>query len=154
MFLGCAFPNWMVRFILRLLSNQPMHSWGTTLRKIVVVNVPSAVRDAQFDFLKNFRVTTYAGDTGQFVNELSSQWNKRNPSAEKNKMVFLSYTVKNKDAVENLKKAIEGINNVSCWYDNREIVAGDNFKTEIAKNIKSADLFIPLISEFQNIFQN
>ncbi|HSN09145.1 MAG TPA: toll/interleukin-1 receptor domain-containing protein, partial [Hanamia sp.] len=36
---------------------------------------------------------------------------------------------------------------VTCWYDNREIVAGDNFKTEIAKNIKSADLFIPLISE-------
>ena len=147
LFLGCAFPNWMVRFILRLLSNQPMHSWGTTLRKIVVVNDPSPVRDAQFDFLKNYRVSTYAGDTEQFVNELSSQWRKKNPSAEKNKKVFLSYTVKDKDAVENLKKALEEISNVSCWYDNREIIAGDNFKTEIAKNIKSADLFIPLISE-------
>lgn len=147
LFLGCAFPNWMVRFILRLLSNQPMHSWGRTLRKIVVVNDPSSVRDAQFDFLKNYRVTTYEGDTGQFVNELSSQWEKRNPTAVKNKVVFLSYTVKDKDAVENLKKAIDGIGDVSCWYDNREIIAGDDFKTEIAKSIKSADLFIPLISE-------
>jgi hypothetical protein len=41
---------------------------------------------------------------------------------------------------------LEGIENVSCWYDNREIQPGDDFKTEIAKNIKSADLFIPLIS--------
>ena len=147
LFLGCAFPNWMVRFVLRLLSNQPMHSWGRTLRKIVVVNDPSSVRDAQFDFLKNYRVTTYEGDTSQFVNELSNQWEKRNPTQEKKKSIFLSYTVADKEAVENLKKAIEGINNVSCWYDNREIVAGDNFKTEIAKNIKSADLFIPLISE-------
>lgn len=147
LFLGCSFPDWMVRFILRLLSNQPMHSWGTTLRKIVVVNDPSPVRDAQFNFLKNYKVVTYEGDTNQFVNELSSQWKKRNPTQEKKKMVFLSYTVADKDAVENLKKAIEGISNVTCWYDNREIVAGDNFKTEIAKNIKSADLFIPLISE-------
>ena len=61
-------------------------------------------------------------------------------------MIFLSYTVKDKQAVETLKQAIESIGNVSCWYDNREISAGDDFKTEIAKNIKSADLFIPLIS--------
>ena len=45
-----------------------------------------------------------------------------------------------------MKKSLEGIQNVSCWYDNREIQPGDDFKTEIAKNIKSADLFIPLIS--------
>ena len=72
-------------------------------------------------------------------------WKQKNPH-QKNKMVFLSYTIKDKEAVENLKKAIETINNVTCWYDNREIVPGDDFKTEIAKNIKSADLFIPLIS--------
>lgn len=145
LFLGCSFPDWMVRFILRLLSNEPMHDWGTK-RTIVVVNDPTDLRKMQFDFLKNYDVTTYDGNTNDFVSELSRQWKQKNPLAVKNKMVFLSYTVKDKDAVENLKKAIEGINNVTCWYDNREIVAGDDFKTEIAKNIKSADLFIPLIS--------
>ena len=146
LFLGCAFPNWMVRFILRLLSNEPMHEWGSK-RTIVVVNDPSDLRNAQFDFLKNYDVSTFIGSTDDFVNELSKQWNQKNPLTVKSKMVFLSYTVADKDAVENLKKAIEGIKNVTCWYDNRQIVAGDNFKTEIAKNIKSADLFIPLISE-------
>jgi hypothetical protein len=145
LFLGCTFPDWMVRFILRLLSNEPMHDWGTK-RTVIVVNDPSDTRNKQFDFLKNYDVVFFEGSVNQFIQELSHQWKQKNPSAVKNKMVFLSYTVKDKDAVENLKKAIEGINNVTCWYDNREIIAGDNFKTEIAKNIKSADLFIPLIS--------
>ena len=145
LFLGCDFPDWMVRFILRLLSNEPMHDWGSK-RTIVVVNDMSDARKKQYEFLKNYDVVTYDGNTKDFVEELSSRWKQKNPSSVKNKMIFLSYTVKDKDAVENLKKAIEGINNVTCWYDNREIVPGDDFKTEIAKNIKSADLFIPLIS--------
>jgi hypothetical protein len=145
LFLGCDFPDWMVRFILRLLSNEPMHDWGSK-RTIIVVNDMSDVRKKQYEFLKNYDMVTYDGNTKDFVEELSSRWKQKNPSSVKNKMIFLSYTVKDKDAVENLKKAIEGINNVTCWYDNREIVPGDDFKTEIAKNIKSADLFIPLIS--------
>ncbi len=148
LFLGCSFPNWMVRFILRLLSNQQMHSWGTTMRRIVLVNDPSSLRDTQFDFLKNYKVVTYDGGTDQFVNELSDQWKKRNPSKVKNKIVFLSYTVSDKEAVENLKKAIDGISkDVTCWYDMREISVGDDFETKIAISIREADLFIPLISE-------
>ncbi|KAA9041261.1 toll/interleukin-1 receptor domain-containing protein [Ginsengibacter hankyongi] len=145
LFLGCAFPDWMVRFILRLLSNEPMHDWGSK-RTIIVVNDMSDVKKKQYEFLKNYDVVTYEGNTKDFVEELTTRWKQKNPASVKNKMVFLSYTVKDKEAVENLKKAIEGISNVTCWYDNREIVPGDDFKTEIAKNIKSADLFIPLIS--------
>lgn len=145
LFLGCDFPDWMVRFVLRLLSNEPMHDWGTK-RTIMVINDHAGLRNIQYSYLKNYDVVTYDGNTNDFVQELSKQWKQKNPSAVKNKMIFLSYTVKDKDAVENMKKAIEGINNVTCWYDNREIVPGDDFKTEIAKNIKSADLFIPLIS--------
>ncbi len=145
LFLGCAFPEWVVRFILRLLSNEPMHDWGTK-RTIIVVNDMSDARKKQYEFLKNYDVVTYPGNTQDFVNELAQQWKQKNPLTIKNKMIFLSYTIKDKDAVENLKAAMEKINNVTCWYDNREIAPGDDFKTEIAKNIKSADLFIPLIS--------
>jgi hypothetical protein len=145
LFIGCSFPDWMVRFCLRLLSNEAMRDWGSK-RTIVVVNDISDLRKMQNEFLKNYDVVTYEGNTGDFVRELSRQWKQKNPSAVKNKMIFLSYTTKDKEAVENLKKAMEGISNVTCWYDNREITPGDHFKTEIAKNIKSADLFIPLIS--------
>lgn len=145
LFIGCAFPDWMIRFVLRLLSNEPMHDWGSK-RTIIVVNDSSDLRERQYEFLRNYDVVTYEGNTSDFVQELSSQWKLKNPSATKNKKIFLSYTTKDREAVETLKKALEGISNVTCWYDNREITPGDDFKTEIAKNIKSADLFIPLIS--------
>lgn len=145
LFLGCDFPDWMVRFILRLLTNEPMHDWGSK-RTIMVVNDHFGLRNNQYDYLKNYDVVTYGGNTNDFVQELSRQWKQKNPLAIKNKMIFLSYTVKDKEAVENLKQAIESLQNVTCWYDNREIAPGDDFKIEIAKNIKSADLFIPLIS--------
>ncbi len=145
LFLGCNFPDWMVRFILRLLSNEPFTEWGNK-RSIIVVNDPSEIRKEQFAFLKNYDVTTFDGNTEDFIRELTERWKKRSPQSVKSKMIFLSYTVKDKDSVENLKTAIERLGNVTCWYDKREISAGDDFKTEIAKNIKSADLFIPLIS--------
>ncbi|TAL47665.1 MAG: hypothetical protein EPN92_04590, partial [Chitinophagaceae bacterium] len=49
LFLGCSYPEWMMRFALRLLSNQPMHQWGTDNRIIIVVNDKSAYRDQQYE---------------------------------------------------------------------------------------------------------
>jgi len=143
--MGCSFPDWMSRFALRLLSNEPMHDWGTK-RTIILVNDDSDFREKQYDALKNYDIVTYEGNTNDFVKELSRQWKQKNPGTNKKKNIFLSYTVKDRDAVETLKRTIEDIGNVSCWYDKREIAAGDDFKREIAKGIKSADLFIPLIS--------
>ncbi|MGE5106547.1 MAG: toll/interleukin-1 receptor domain-containing protein [Sphingobacteriales bacterium] len=145
LFVGCAFPDWMTRFVLRLLSNEPLHDWGTK-RTIIIVNDNSDFRQKQNEVLKNYDVVTYDGSTDDFVNELSRQWKQKNPNSTKTKSIFLSYTVKDKEAVEALKRNIESIGNITCWYDNRELMPGDDFKTEIAKNIKSADLFIPLIS--------
>ena len=145
LFIGCSFPDLMDRFVLRLLSNEPMRDWGTK-RIIILVNDQSEFRETQNNALKNYDVVTYDGSTDEFVKELSNQWQQKNPNSAKKKSIFLSYTTKDKDAVETLKRTIEDIGSVTCWYDKREIVAGDDFKREIAKSIKSADLFIPLIS--------
>lgn len=145
LFMGCAFPDWMVRFILRILSNEPMHVWGDN-RKIIIVNDQSDISQGQYNFLKNYDVVSYEGNTNDFVNELSAKWLQQNPKKEKSKIIFLSYSRKDKDAVETLKTSLESINNVTCWYDKEEIKVGDDFKTDIILNIKKADLFIPLLS--------
>jgi hypothetical protein len=145
LFLGCTFPDWMVRFALRLLSNEPIHEWGSK-RTIIVVNDPSDLRNEQNNFLKNYDVVTWEGSTADFIKELSSQWKKRHPTDGKNKSIFLSYTRADKDAVENLKKGIEQIGNITCWYDKRELEPGDDWREKIVVNIRKADLFMPLIS--------
>lgn len=142
LFIGCRFPNWMERFALRLLANQKMQDWGQR-RKIYVINDPGDKRKEEYDFLKNYRVITYEGSTAEFVHELSSQWEKKNP---KNKSIFLSYTRADVQAVENIKKAIEQIGNITCWFDKHELEPGDDWRAKIVVNIRKADLFIPLIS--------
>ena len=145
LFLGCTFPDWIVRFALRLISNEPLHEWGTK-RTIIVINDPSDLRKEQNEFLKYYDVITYEGTTGEFVNELSEQWKKRNPTTGKSKSIFLSYTRADLSAVESMKKGIEKIGNITCWYDKRELEPGDDWREKIVVNIRKADLFIPLIS--------
>ena len=145
LFLGCSFPDWMVRFALRLISNEPLHDWGSK-RSVIVVNDPSDLRNEQNNFLRNYDVITYEGSTSEFVNELSSQWKKRNPTDGRNRSIFLSYTRADMQAVENLKKGIEQIGNITCWYDKRELEPGDDWREKIVVNIRKADLFMPLIS--------
>ena len=146
LFLGCTFPDWMDRFAMRLLTNQPLHQWGS--RKIIVVNDPNDRRSEDYAFLKNYRgVVTYEGTVQEFVTELSSQWVKRNPEAVKKKSVFLSYTREDEQAVINLKNGIEESGKIICWYDKHDLKPGDNWEKSIAVELREADLFIPLISK-------
>lgn len=144
--LGCSFPEWMARFALRLLTNEPMQEWGSK-RTIIIVNDKTEFRDKQFEILRNYDVVTYEGNTGEFIKELAAQWKQRNPNSAKPKTVFLSYTRADTEAVENIKRAIESIGNISCWFDKRELKPGDDWREKIVVNIRSADLFIPLLSD-------
>lgn len=143
LFIGCDFPDWMSRFVIRLLSNEPLHQWGDSNRKVYFINNDNQFQSQPLDFLRNYELTTYNGTTSEFVQELGSQWQRKNG---KSKMVFLSYSRKDKDSVESLKTSLETIPNLSCWYDKDDITAGDDFKEDIIVNIKKADLFIPLLS--------
>jgi len=145
LFIGCSFPDWMVRFALRLLSSEPMHEWGSK-RTIIIVNDPTQQRTDLNEFLKNYDVVTYEGGTAAFVNELHTQWKKRNPNAGPGKSIFLSYTRADTAAVESMKQGIEQLGNITCWYDKRELEPGDDWREKIVVNIRKADLFMPLIS--------
>lgn len=146
LFVGCSFPDWMVRFILRLLSNQPLHEWGSDKRQIIIINDDNEFREKQNEFLKNLDIVTFQGSTSDFVTEMSKRWSEKNPNKIRRKKIFLSYTSADRAAVENLKKAIEEKSDLTCWYDQRELAPGNEFDTLIAQSIRDAVLFIPLIS--------
>lgn len=148
LFIGCSFPEWMVRFILRLLSNQPLRQWGdeNSNRQIIIINDDNEFHSKQNEFLRNLKVVTFQGNTSDFVTEMSKRWSEKNPNKIRRKKIFLSYTSDDREAVETLKKAIEENSDLSCWYDQREIPPGNPFDTAIAKSIRESILFIPLIS--------
>ena len=142
LFIGCTYPDWQVRFILRLLSTQSFGDWGKE-RKMIIVNDKTEMRDAQFNFLKNYRVITYEQNTNDFIKELATRWIKANPFEKK---IFLSYTSADKTAVENVKRSLEVIENVTFFYDKDGIYVGDSYDKVISENIEKVDLFITLIS--------
>ncbi len=148
LFVGCSFPEWMVRFILRLLSNQPLHEWGSdnSKRQIIIINDDNEFHTKENEFLKNLDVVTFQGTTSDFVTEMSKRWSEKNPNKIRRKKIFLSYTSADRTAVENLKKAIEENSDLTCWYDQRELAPGNEFDTLIAQSIRDSILFIPLIS--------
>ena len=145
LFLGCAYPEWMIRVVLRLLTNQAMNEWGTgkPRRKIYVINDRSEFAEEQNKVLKNYNVVSFEGGTSAFISELLKQWKKR---FEKPKSIFLSYTRSDKEAVENLKKGLEQVANIRCWYDKEDLEEAARWREEIIIEIDKADLFIPLIS--------
>jgi hypothetical protein len=145
LFIGCAYPDWLIRFALRLLSNEPMNLWGSR-RSVIVINDNTPYRQKLYDVLKNYEVITYEGHTADFVKELTRQWKERNPNSQKKKSIFLSYTRADVAAVENMKKEIEQLGNITCWYDNKELEPGDDWREKIVVNIRQADVFMPLLS--------
>jgi len=147
LFLGCSHPDWLIRFFLRMLSNERMNDWLNRRSQIIIVNDQSNDREKQYSFLNNYNAVTYEGNTHEFVQELMSKWRKKNPVMQKPKMIFLSYTQKDVTAAEKLKHALGTIHNVTCWYDKDKLFSGDNFELTIIDNIRKADLFIPLLSE-------
>lgn len=147
LFLGCTHPDWLIRFFMRVLSNERINDWMDRPSQIIAVNDPSDYRDKQYEFFRNYNVDTYSGNVSEFVEELTNQWRTLNPDRIKQKLIFLSYTQNDKIAVENLKNALATIKNVTCWYDKEKLHSGDNFELTIIDNIRKADLFIPLISQ-------
>jgi hypothetical protein len=147
LFIGCSYPEWLIRFLLRVLSNQRMNTWPGENRKIIVVNDESDYRKRQFDFLKNYNAETYDGNTSEFITELTEKW-AEHPFDGKPKMIFLSYAREDEQAVENLKanlkKAVKGID---FWFDKEKMFSGNNFENKITQNIRDADLFISFVSE-------
>ncbi|MDB5192719.1 MAG: toll/interleukin receptor protein [Segetibacter sp.] len=147
LFLGCSQPDWLIRFFLRVISNERMNDWVKRRNKIIVVNDASNHRQKQYEFFKNYNAKTYEGNTKEFIDELTDNWNLINPTTVKPKVIFLSYTHKDAAAVENVKQALMQVSNLTCWYDKERLRAGDNYEDDIIDNIRNADLFIPLISK-------
>jgi hypothetical protein len=149
---GCRFPNWLVRFLLRVTRRKRL--LHTTDRADFVVD-PSARENAELvQFLQTFRTQTEIFTTAPlaFVDELDRRWRayvqtKRGPLPEAMKpcAVFLSYAHEDREVAAQVASAIEA-NGPPVWFDRRELGAGDDWERKIMKNIEMSAMFVPLLS--------
>ncbi len=156
LFLGCDFPNWLERFLIRTLTNERLLIPRDT-SQFVADNQVRIDKSLRF-FLQHYYAQIFiAGHPTQFVEELHTRWQEKNPATDLSKSVptgnnvmepgtiFLSYASQDRETVRNMKESLEKAG-LDVWFDQGELLPGDVWDQEIQRNIRRCAVFIPFIS--------
>lgn len=140
LFFGCSYPDWFFRFLINVFKRDLDNS------HIYIVTNDNV--SANFtNYLRRNDIFVYDGHTS-FVEKLEeklrdSDWNLSIP--QQNADVYLSYTRKNLPFVEKLAAELTA-RGLKVWYDLTKL-SGEHHLTQIEESIKTAKVFVPILSE-------
>ena len=163
--IGCNFPDWLGRFLLRVtnverLSKKDTRTWI----------VEPAGADASLGlFLRTYATQTeVVADLAprEFVAELHRRWSAEQPAAaastrgpaavpdvRRGALFFVSYSRRtDRSRAETLVQALLGLGVAEneIWFDTQTIEPGQDFSERILDGIQSCRFFLPLLSEATN----
>jgi hypothetical protein len=171
LFIGCAFPDWLSRFVLRIAKSRQL-SLRRTEMELLVGSLANRDSDLVV-FLRHFspRTKIASCSPAEFVGELAARYTSRAagsaaargdlPSGAATRSsdaretgsagmspgaVFISYTHEDQAAARRLRDFLEEEAGVDVWLDTWRLEAGDDWGHKIRRNIKSCSYFMPLIS--------
>jgi len=153
LFIGCDFPDWFMRFIIRIMTNKRYSEYILT-HFIFSDEINKEKYKELKNFLKQFKIEInptemyQGGNVAAFVDELHRRWvdTVKNYPVYFEETVFLSYNHPDQEMVKTLKQLLKtkGIRNV--WFDIDDLEAGEH-KLKIEEEIRNCKVFIPLISK-------
>jgi hypothetical protein len=167
LFIGCTFPDWLSRFLLRIAKSRQL-SLRRTEMELFVGSLASSDRDLVL-FLRHFSPRTKIASCApaEFVGELAARYRERArlrdaaPGGRREQpadaaetaetgmeagAVFVSYTREDQEAARRLRKFLEEEVGIDVWVDSHRLEAGDDWDHKIRRNIKNCSYFMPLIS--------
>lgn len=152
LFIGCGFPDWLLRFTIRIISNQRFAD--KKIGKIIADN--RTFNDPKLSsFLRHFNtnIVPIPGpqfeDTFDFMHQLAQNWTDVRSDTVKERyegVVFLSYCNEDRDVLDSAQKALKS-RGVDVWYDMDRLESGANYNERIDDEIRNCTVFVPLISE-------
>jgi hypothetical protein len=159
--LGCGFPGWLARFLLRAAKGEQFVSQGA---RGLVADRTTRQDPGFVMFLERRQTAIYdQGDAVEFVAELHRRWKEKfgdkgptgtaeEPTVGTQQIpdftpdsVFLSYASEDRDLALQVKQAFDEMG-VDVWFDQSELRSGDDYRLSIEKNIEKCSYFVPLIS--------
>jgi hypothetical protein len=167
LFIGCAFPDWLSRFLLRITKSRQLSARRTEM-ELLVDSLTNNDRDLVL-FLRHFspRTKVASCSPAEFVGELGARYhNRARDRGETARVadvqrddqtepvnanmaagaVFISYTREDQAPARRLRDFLEDEVGADVWIDSRRLEAGDDWDHKIRRNIKNCSYFIPLIS--------
>jgi len=150
LFIGCDFPDWFMRFIIRIITNNRYSDLRSS--DYIVWDKVDKATDV-YKFLTRYKKNIYTpedctqGNVQRFIDELYERWIEayENFPIRYEGTVFLSYNIPDLELARQLKKLLlaEGIRSV--WFDKDDLGAGKH-KDLIKEEITKCKVFIPLLS--------
>jgi hypothetical protein len=150
LFIGCDFPDWLMRFVIRILSNRRIKD--ETFKDHIVISTKK-----ESGKLKNFLAQCekdvviineeQANNAEIFIHLLYNKWRdkkKEDKCTQYEGTVFLSYYHKDEKDAEALKNALE-TERINVWFDKEDLRAGEH-EDRIWEAIDKCKIFIPVIS--------
>jgi hypothetical protein len=161
LFLGCNFPDWLTRFILRTTKNSKLSSERGFSEYFVDETARAGA--PLVTFLSSFSRETQvlAEDPVAFVTEFASRWQERHANngtgsgtAEPNKMadtmppgsLFISYASEDRPAALRLAADLQAAG-LPVWLDRQQLDWGTDYTARIRTAIDQCGLFLPVLSQ-------
>jgi hypothetical protein len=154
---GNRFPDWLARFFMRMAKGRRLSAERESTE--FVADEMAQHEKPLVLYLQRFSKPTrmYEGESAaKFVAELSERYKKRlasfGPAIEPEPQdvmpdgaVFISYARGDHEAANRVREACEA-GGVEVWFDKQELEPGDAWEHTIRRYIRSASLFVPLLS--------
>lgn len=157
LFIGCGYDDWLFRFFIRILSNQPYEFFGknSDFKIFASDDFCNSKKDPFFDLLRFLRehkvVDCYPGKGEDFVHLLFEKLNKDNDNGDEIIQptdfpeIFISFEGKDRKAAQRLTDNLKE-DGMGVWLDEHEFKGGDNVDDKIIKAINKYPVFMPLVS--------
>jgi len=149
LFIGCDFPDWFMRFIIRILTNE---RYKLRIFSDYIVSEDSNKYPELHKFLEPFKknIITTGMDRGgivkAFIEDLHKIWSEsQNHPVRYEGSVFLSYNHPDQEKVKTLKQLLRAKGIRNAWFDIEDLASGEH-QVLIEEEIKKCKVFIPLIS--------
>lgn len=155
LFIGCGFNDWLFRFFIHIITEEPRQTLKyKPFPKFVVDNFDSKELGASnlWEFLDNCGVELFhASDCSDFVNELLTRIEKKDPNAivspsDFSADAFISFEGKDREIARLLAHNLDE-DGVNAWLDEEDIEPGGKVDEIIFKDINKCPAFIPLVSK-------
>lgn len=152
LFVGNNFPDWLLRFFIRIITNEAYVMCKTS--KIIAENYAHKNPNLSM-FLEHFRTQFLSltdvefDNPREFVNVLYANWltykEEKTPKRYRGS-VFLSFNHKDRDTIKEIWQELEA-NGIEAWFDENELYSGDNHRQLITQRIKECDVFVAFLSD-------
>jgi hypothetical protein len=161
--LGTGLPDWLARFFLRIGAGTRLSA--RRAKTDVFADRLTGGEEGLPRFLRYFGpgIQLYAGDAGEFVDELARRWSAAHPAAgagartgdlaagaprperAERGAIFLSYASEDLAAARAIHDALAA-RNLDVWFDKGALEGGDDYRLKIRRAIQGSCLFVPVIS--------